>query len=151
MANNLEQVILGLQKDICKQGGDFEVCRDFMHTDPQTARAEAMQQAASVLLERLRLQKGLHLQKDDLQVGVRAIVHLRQLSDSRRNAYQWRHSSIGNLPAAPTYLGYVFWLPKVAPNPGAGRSGGLGEEAKEARSRVTSEWNAKQMPQRLRR
>jgi hypothetical protein len=55
----------------------------------------------------------LELRPEDLQVDHRAVLHWRQVSDDSRHAYQWNHRSIGTLPAAPTYVGFVYWLPKV--------------------------------------
>jgi hypothetical protein len=75
------------------------------------------------LLQRLRLQKGLELSQEDLQVDHRAVLQWRQVSDHRLHAYQWNHRAIGTLPAAPTYVGFVYWLPKV---PASGGDGGLG-------------------------
>jgi hypothetical protein len=129
MSNNLEQIILALRQEIWRQGGDFEICRDCIHTNPEAARAVAMQQVASVLLERLRRQKQITVNKEDLQTGVRAVIHLRQASDSRRSAYQWRQSSVGTLPATSSYVGYVYWLPKVPASQEASRAGVWGPGA----------------------
>jgi hypothetical protein len=102
-----------LRKDFLLKGGDFECCRNFRHTLPEAAHEDARNQASGTLLRRLRLEKQLELRPEDLQVDHRAVLHWRQVSDDSRHAYQWNHRSIGTLPAAPTYVGFVYWLPKV--------------------------------------
>ena len=113
MVNNLNEIMNGLRQDFLRKGGDFECCRNFRHTLPEAADEDARTQASGILLRRLRLEKGLELRPEDLQVDHRAVLHWRQVSDDSRHAYQWSHSSIGTLPAAPTYVGFVYWLPKV--------------------------------------
>ena len=120
MANNLNDVLNGLRQEFLRQKGDFECSQNVMHTNPEAAQADALNNAASALLQRLRLEKGLQLREADLQVGHRAVLHWRQVSDHRRHAYQWRHTAIGTLPAAPTFVGYVYWLPKVSSSGGEG-------------------------------
>jgi len=113
MANNLSEIFNGLRQEFLLKGGDFECCLNFRHTLPEAAHEDARKQASGILLRRLRLEKGLELRPEDLQVDHRAVLHWRQVSDDSRHAYQWNHRSIGTLPAAPTYVGFVYWLPKV--------------------------------------
>ena len=113
MVNNLNEIMNGLRQDFLRKGGDFECCRNFRHTLPEAAHEDARNQASGTLLRRLRLEKQLELRPEDLQVDHRAVLHWRQVSDDSRHAYQWNHRSIGTLPAAPTYVGFVYWLPKV--------------------------------------
>ena len=113
MVNNLNEIMNALRQEIQLKGGDFECCRNFRHTLPEAAHEDARNQASGTLLRRLRLEKGLELRPEDLQVDHRAVLHWRQVSDDSRHAYPWNHRSIGTLPAAPTYVGFVYWLPKV--------------------------------------
>ena len=113
MANNFKDVLNGLRQEFLRQGGDFECSSKVNHPTPEAAHGEALHHASGALLQRLRLEKGLELRQEDLQVGHRAVLHWRQASDRRHHSYQWRPSTIGTLPAAPTYVGYVYWLPKV--------------------------------------
>ena len=119
MANNFKDVLNGLRQEILRQGGDFECSSNVNHPNPEAAHAEALHHGSQVLLQRLRFEKGLELRQEDLQVSHRAVLHWRQASDRRYHAYQWRPSAIGTLPAAPTYVGYVYWLPQV-PTSGGG-------------------------------
>ncbi len=123
MINNLAEITNGLRQEFLRQGGDFECCRNFRHTLPEAAHEDARNEASATLLQRLRLKKGLDLRREDLHVDHRAVLHWRQVSDHRRHAYRWNHRPIGTLPAAPTYVGFVYWLPKV---PASGGDGGLG-------------------------
>jgi len=123
MVNNLDEIINGLRREFLSQGGDFECCRNFSHTLPEAAREDARNQATGALLQRLRQQKGLVLRPEDLQVDHRAVLHWRQVSDCRHHAYQWNQRSIGTLPEAPTYVGFVYWLPKVPASGGDGVPG----------------------------
>ena len=113
MVNNLNEIFNGLRQEFLRKGGDFECCRNFRHTLPEAAHEDARNQASGTLLRRLRLERGLELRPQDLQVDHRAVLHWRQVSDDSRHAYPWNHRSIGTLPAAPTYVGFVYWLPKV--------------------------------------
>ena len=121
MVNNLAEIITSLRQEFLPQGGDFECCHNYSHTLPEAAREDARNQATGALLQRLRQQKGLVLSQEDLQVDCRAVMQWRELSDGRRHVYQWNHSSTGRLPAAPTYVGFVYWLPKL---PASGGEGG---------------------------
>jgi hypothetical protein len=123
MVNNLSEIINGLRQEFLRQGGDFECCRNFRHTLPEAAHQDARIHASTTLLQRLRLEKGLELRQQDLQVDHRAVLHWRQATDHRRQAYQWNHQPIGTLPEASTYVGFVYWLPKV---PASGDDGGQG-------------------------
>jgi len=118
MVNNLDEIMNGLRQEFLRKGGDFECCRNFRHTLPETARQDARKQASVALLQRLKLEKGLELSPEDLQVDHRAVLHWRQVSDHSRHAYQWNHRSIGTLPEAPTFVGFVYWLPKVPASDG---------------------------------
>ncbi len=110
MVNNLDEIMNGLRQEFLRKGGDFECCRNFRHTLPEAARQDARKQASAALLQRLKLEKGLELRPEELQVDHRAVLHWRQVSDHSRHAYQWNHRSIGTLPAAPTFVGFVFGL-----------------------------------------
>ena len=123
MINNFDDILNGLRQEFLRQGGDFECCRNFMHTLPEAAQEDARKQATGALLQRLRLQKGLELRPEELQVDHRAVLHWRQASDPRTNVYQWEHRYIGTLPEAPTYVGFVYWLPKVPASGGDGDPG----------------------------
>jgi hypothetical protein len=123
MANNFKDVLNGLRQEFLRQGGDFECSTQVNHPTAEAAHAEALQHGSGALLQRLRLEKGLELRQEDLQVGHRAVLHWRQTSDRRLHTYQWRPSTIGTLPAAPTYVGYVFWLPQVSTHGGDGPLG----------------------------
>ena len=123
MVSNLDEIMNGLRQEFLRKGGDFECCRNFRHTFPQAARQDARNQASAALLRRLRLEKGLELRPEDLQVDHRAVLHWRQVSDDSRHAYQWNHRSFGTLPAPPTFVGFVYWLPEV---PASGGDGDLG-------------------------
>jgi hypothetical protein len=123
MVNNLDEILNGLRQQFLRHGGDFECCRNFSHTLPEAAREDARNQATGTLLRRLRLEKGLELRPEDLQVDHRAVLHWRQASDHSRHVYQWDRRPIGTLPEAPTYVGFVYWQPKV---PASGGDGGLG-------------------------
>ncbi len=121
MVNNLDEIIKALRQEFLPQGGDFECCRNYSHTLPEAAFDDARKEASAVLLQRLRLQKGLVLSQEDLKVDCRAVMQWRAASDCRRHAYQRNQSSTGRLPAAPTYVGFVYWLPKL---PASGGEGG---------------------------
>lgn len=123
MVNNFNEIIDGLRQEFLRQGGDFECCRNFNHTLPEAAHEEARKEASGALLQRLRLEKGLQLSPEDLQVDHRAVLHWRQVSDQRHQVYLWNHRPIGTLPEAPTYVGFVYWLPKV---PASSNDGVLG-------------------------
>jgi len=124
MANNFKDVLNGLRQEFLRQGGDFECSTQVNHPTAEAAHAEALQHGSGALLQRLRLEKGLELRQQDLRVAHRAVIHWRKVSDHRKQAYQWRQTSIGKLPATPTFLGYVYWLPKLPTSDGDG--GGLG-------------------------
>ncbi|MFO0139759.1 MAG: hypothetical protein ACK535_17430 [Cyanobacteriota bacterium] len=123
MVNNFNEIFNGLRQEFLRKGGDFECCRNFRHALPEAARQDARNQASAALLQRLRLEKGLELRPEDLLVDHRAVLHWRQVSDDRLHAYPWNHRSFGTLPAAPTFVGFVYWLPKV---PASGRDGDQG-------------------------
>jgi len=125
-ANNLTEVLNGLRQEFRRQGGDFESTQNVMHNNAEAAHGDALHQASAPLLQRLKLEKGLELHQDDLQVDHRAVIHWRHVSDHRNQAYQWRQSSIGTLPAAPTFVGYMYWLPKLPASDGVG-GGGINE------------------------
>ena len=123
MVNNLDEIINGLRQEFLHQGGDFECCRNFRHTLAAAAHQDARNHASATLLQRLRLEKGLELRPEDLQVDHRAVLHWRQASDKSRHVYQWNHRPIGTLPEDSTFVGFVYWLPKV---PASGGDGGQG-------------------------
>jgi hypothetical protein len=124
MVNNFDEIIKGLRQEFLHLGGDFECCRNFRHTLPEAAHEDARNEASATLLQRLRLEKGLVLSQEDLHVDHRAVLHWRQVSDHRRHAYPWNHHSTGTLPATPTYVGFVYWLPKVPASGGDRDLGG---------------------------
>ena len=119
-SNNLSEVLNGLRQEFLSQGGDFESTRNVLHNSAEAAHGDALLHASAPLLQRLRLEKGLELRQQDLRVAHRAVIHLRGVSDHRKQAYQWRQTSIGTLPATPTFLGYVYWLPKLPTSDGDG-------------------------------
>jgi len=123
-SNNLSEVLNGLRQEFLRQGGDFESTRNVLHNSPEAAHGDALLHGSAPLLQRLKLEKGVEVRQQDLRVAHRAVIHWRKFSDHRKQAYQWRQTSIGTLPATPTFLGYVYWLPKLPTSDGDG--GGLG-------------------------
>ena len=123
-SSNLSEVLNALRQEFLRQGGDFESTSNVLHNNAEAAHRDALLHASAPLLQRLKLEKGLELRQQDLRVAHRAVIHWRKVSDHRKQAYQWRQTSIGTLPATPTFLGYVYWLPKLPTSDGDG--GGLG-------------------------
>ena len=122
-ASNFDAVLNGLHQEFLRLGGDFECSRNVNHINAEAAHRDALLHASGVLLQRLRLERGLELRQKNLRVGHRALLHWRQASDPRDQGYLWHQTRIGTLPAVPTYVGYVYWLPELPPSNGGGELG----------------------------